>query len=178
MSGMPGMDSSSPTAAGSSAAGTPSSSAAGHNAADTMFAQMMIPHHAQAITMSDTLLKKQGVDARVTALARKIKAAQSPEIETMTGWLTTWGEPASMSGDQSMGGTMSADDMHQLDAATGAKASRLFLTQMIQHHQGAISMAKDELSQGANKDALNLAQSIASSQQAQITQMKALLASL
>ncbi|MBT1003996.1 DUF305 domain-containing protein [Paenarthrobacter sp. DKR-5] len=173
MTNMPGMDHPSSMMTGPSAATTASS--ASHNAVDTMFAQMMVPHHAQAIEMSDTILKKQGIDPRVTALAKKIKAAQSPEIDTMTGWLQAWGEPASMSGDQSMGGTMSADDMNKLNAATGADASKLFLTQMIQHHQGAITMARDELAQGSDKDALSLAQSISSSQQAEISEMNSIL---
>ena len=61
--------------------------AADHNGTDTMFVQGMIPHHAQAVEMSDIILTKQGIDAKVTALATKIKAAQAPEIEKMTGWL-------------------------------------------------------------------------------------------
>ena len=54
---------------------------ADHNAADTMFTQGMIPHHAQAVEMSDMMLKKQRMDPRIIALATKIKAAQAPEIE-------------------------------------------------------------------------------------------------
>src|SRR5215207_5624414 len=60
---------------------------ADHNQADTTFAQMMIPHHAQAVEMSDIVLAKPDLPADVTALATRIKDAQAPEIETMTGWL-------------------------------------------------------------------------------------------
>src|SRR5918994_396483 len=74
---MPGMDHS--TSAGSPS-GTATASAVLHNAADTMFAQMMIPHHAQAVEMSDMVLAKKDIPANVTALAEKIKAAQAPEI--------------------------------------------------------------------------------------------------
>src|SRR5512144_2736414 len=64
-----------------------------HNDADVMFAQHMIPHHQQAVEMSDIVLAKQGVDPRVTDLATRIKAAQGPEIQQMQGWLRQWGNP-------------------------------------------------------------------------------------
>jgi uncharacterized protein (DUF305 family) len=85
-----------------------------HNAADVTFAQMMIPHHAQAVQMSQTMLEKQGIPADVTALAIKIKAAQGPEIDLMTGWLKSWNEPVSMpSGhtSQGMNGMMGDEDI-------------------------------------------------------------------
>ena len=58
-----------------------------------MFAQHMIPHHQQAIEMSDMILAKQGIDPRVVELANQIKVAQGPEIEQMQGWLKEWGQP-------------------------------------------------------------------------------------
>jgi len=171
---MPGM--------GSGGLGMSSSSApatAGHNAADTMFTQGMIPHHAQAVEMSDMMLRKQGMDARITALATKIKAAQAPEIAQMTGWLKTWNEPAQMASGHGMGdGVMGDDDLKKLDAAQGADAAKLFLVQMIAHHEGAVMMAKTESSQGKNPDALSLSKAIASAQEAEIQEMKDLLASL
>ena len=66
---------------------------AGHNHADVMFANHMIPHHQQAIEMSDVILDKQGVDPRVIDLARQIKDAQGPEIDQMQAWLDQWGMP-------------------------------------------------------------------------------------
>ncbi|MCI9870653.1 DUF305 domain-containing protein [Arthrobacter humicola] len=171
---MPGM--------GSGGMGTSSSSApatADHNAADTMFTQGMIPHHAQAVEMSDMMLRKQGMDARITALATKIKAAQAPEIAQMTGWLKTWNEPAQMASGHGMGdGVMGDDDLKKLDAAQGADAAKLFLAQMIVHHEGAVMMAKTESSQGKNPDALSLSKAIVSAQEAEIQEMKDLLASL
>ena len=84
-----------------------------HNDADVMFAQGMIPHHEQAIEMSDMLLAKQGVDPRVASLANDIKAAQTPEIEQMQGWLTQWrvaktttSPSSSMPGHDMSGGDM------------------------------------------------------------------------
>jgi uncharacterized protein (DUF305 family) len=171
---MPGMGSGGMGMASSSAPAT-----ADHNAADTMFTRGMIPHHAQVVEMSDMMLKKQGMDPRITALATKIKAAQAPEIEKMTGWLKTWNEPTQMASGHGMGdGMMGDDDLKTLDAAQGTEAAKLFLTQMIAHHEGAVMMAKSEISQGKNPDAIQLSKSIATSQEAEIQEMKALLASL
>jgi uncharacterized protein (DUF305 family) len=186
MAGCAGTSGSTPTSTmpgmGSGGTGTASSSApatADHNAADTMFTQGMIPHHAQAVEMSDMMLKKQGMDARITALATKIKAAQAPEIEQMTGWLKTWNEPSQMASGHGMGdGMMGDDDLKTLDATQGKEAAKLFLTQMIAHHEGAVAMAKTEISQGKNPDVIQLSKSIVTSQEAEIQDMKALLVGL
>jgi len=151
-----------------------------HNTADTMFTQGMIPHHAQAVEMSDMMLKKQGMDGRITALATKIKAAQAPEIEQMTGWLKSWNEPTQMeaSGHGMGDGMMGDGDLKKLDAAQGTEAAKLFLSQMISHHEGAVMMATTESSQGKNPDAIKLSKAIVTSQTAEIQEMKGLLASL
>lgn len=176
---MPGMDhGSSPASA--SATSTPAADTE-HNAADVTFAQMMIPHHAQAIQMSDMVLKKPDIPAEVTALATKIKAAQGPEIDKMTGWLKSWNEPTQMpSGHSSHGmyGMMGDADMKKLDAAQGAEAAKLFLKQMIAHHKGAIMMAKTENTAGKNPDAVQLSKDIVSAQEAEIQEMQKLLATL
>lgn len=148
-----------------------------HNGADTTFAQMMIPHHTQAVEMSDLILKKQGIDPKVTALAVKIKAEQAPEITTITGWLKQWNEPSQMSGS-GMSGAMSSDDMTKLDAAQGAEAAKLYLSQMITHHQGAVTMAQTEEATGKNTDTVTLSKNIVTSQEAEIQEMKNLLATL
>lgn len=183
-SSMPGMTSGhhmSSSTAGSSAApteqGTPA--AGEHNQADVMFSMMMIPHHAQAIEMSDLILAKTGVAAEVTALARQIKAAQAPEIAQMRGWLAGWGlsappTQAGMAGMPGMG-MVSEADMTKLKAADGAEAQRLFLTGMIAHHEGAIDMAEDVLRDGVNAEVKTLAQAIITSQQAEIATMRQLL---
>ena len=77
-----------------------------------------------------------------------------------------------------MNGMMSDEDMAALKDAQGVEASRLFLTQMIQHHRGAIVMAQDEIKSGQNPPAISLAQSIATSQQQEIDNMQAMLATL
>jgi uncharacterized protein (DUF305 family) len=164
----------------SAAATTPA--AADHNATDTMFAQLMIPHHAQAVEMSDMILKKQDIPADVTALATQIKAAQAPEIEKMSGWLKSWNESATPSagahGGHGMSGMMSADDLKKLDAAQGTEAAKLFLTQMIAHHEGAVMMAKTEESGGQNPEAVELSKTIITAQEKEIQEMKDLLAKL
>ena len=150
-----------------------------HNEADTMFAQGMIPHHEQAVEMSEMMLKKQAMDARITALATKIKAAQAPEIEQMTGWLKAWNEPAQMASGHGMGDGMMGDaDLNKLEAAQGTEAAKLFLTGMIAHHQGAVMMAQTEMSQGKNADAIKLSKDIVTAQEAEIKEMQHLPATL
>lgn len=147
------------------------------NAADSMFAAMMIPHHQQAVEMSDMILGKSGVDERVLDLAEQITDAQGPEIELMQSWLSGWGTAGS--GDtHSMGhadGMMSDADMAALETADGADAARLYLQQMIVHHEGAIEMAQAELGDGINPDAIALAQAIVDAQTAEIAVMQDLL---
>ncbi|WP_314457639.1 DUF305 domain-containing protein [uncultured Microbacterium sp.] len=169
---MPGMDH-------GSAPMTTSTTAASASESDILFVTTMIPHHEQAIEMSDTLLSKTGVDERVTALAEQITAAQQPEIDTMKGWLSDWGVSMSegMSG-MDHGGMMSESDMQALAAADASDAARLYLEQMIEHHQGAIDMAQDEIDSGTDSEVVALARSIVDSQAAEISTMKELTASL
>jgi uncharacterized protein (DUF305 family) len=143
-----------------------------------MFAQGMIPHHEQAVEMSQMMLGKKDIPAAVTDLATRIKAAQAPEIETMTGWLKSWNESATMGAGHTMDGMMGDDDLKQLEAAQGTEAAKLFLKQMVAHHQGAVTMAKTETSQGKNPDAINLGQNIVTAQEAEIKEMQDLLATL
>jgi uncharacterized protein (DUF305 family) len=150
----------------------------GHNEADVLFAQEMIPHHEQAVEMAK-LAATRAQGAEVKQLAADIEAAQGPEIETMTGWLKGWGEDSSMGGmghgDMEMPGMMSTKDMNQLMGATGADFDQMFLTMMISHHQGAIQMAKDEQANGTDTNAIELAKKIESAQTAEITKMQGML---
>lgn len=179
---------SSPTTAASATA-APSSK--DHNQADVAFVQQMIPHHQQAIEMSDVVLAKQSIDPRVTDLATRIKAAQGPEITQMQDWLSRWGPPMppmapseghaghdmeGVSGDGM--GMMSDDDMMTLNNANGVEASRLFLIGMIAHHEGAIAMAQNEIEEGQFTPAVELAQSVVTAQQQEIDTMKGILETL
>ncbi|MEA5455732.1 DUF305 domain-containing protein [Sinomonas sp. JGH33] len=150
------------------------------NSADAMFAQMMIPHHEQAVEMSDIVLAKPGLDSRITALAQQVKGAQAPEIATLKGWLTAWAQPLSMpSGSgHGMDGMMSAADLDELKSADAAKASKLYLSQMIAHHEGAVAMAETEKGAGRHEGAVAMAGSIVSSQTKEIAEMKSLLAGM
>ncbi len=167
---------------GSDTGSSSSTSAAAHNDQDVMFAQMMLPHHEQAVEMSDMLIAKgSGVDTDVTDLAKQIKAEQSPEITQLTTWLKGWGEPTESEHSgmgHSMSGMMSDSDMDDLDQASANDAAKLYLEQMVQHHKGAVDMAETEVAEGGNTDAVAMAKSIVSSQTEQITQMQDMLASL
>lgn len=167
MDNMPGM--------GSSASASP---AADVNNADMQFTMMMIPHHEQAVEMADMILAKDGIDERVVTLAEDIKAAQGPEIELMESWLDDWGTPMGDMDGMDHGGMMSDTDMQALEDATGTEASRLFLEQMIVHHEGAIEMAQDEVDNGQNPDVITLAENIIASQTTEIATMEDILATL
>ncbi|MFF9194283.1 DUF305 domain-containing protein [Streptomyces sp. NPDC014779] len=156
-----------------------------HNAADVAFAQQMIPHHRQAIVMSQ-MARSHATASDVKALAEQIEKAQEPEIRTMTGWLKAWGEevPEGMAdmhdpglGDtnSTMPGMMSNRQMRGLDRASGRTFDTMFLTLMIEHHEGAVDMAKTEKLNGAYSPAEVLADQIIKTQTAEITQMRAML---
>jgi uncharacterized protein (DUF305 family) len=150
-----------------------------HNQADIVFAQMMIPHHAQAVEMSDIILAKPDLPPDITGVATKIKDAQAPEIETMTGWLKSWNAP--VMGDHSghgMSGMVDDDGIEKLKAASGTDAVRLFLEQMIGHHEGAVDMAQQEIGAGKYPASVQLARDIVAAQESEIAEMKQLLASL
>ena len=164
---------------GGSATANASAAAAGFNDADIAFAQHMIEHHRQAVEMAD-LAGGRAADARVKELAGKIKAAQQPEIDTMSGWLTAWGMPASAPAMDhgSMPGMMSDADMTTLAGAKGAAFDKQFLTMMISHHEGAIEMAGQEAAQGSSAEAKALAARIVTDQRAEIATMRSLLGGL
>jgi uncharacterized protein (DUF305 family) len=161
-----------------------------HNSADVTFATDMLPHHAQALSMVDLTLGRK-LDPEVADLAEQIRNTQVPETETMVDWLTEWGEPVpetsrdhvnadshdGMETDSDMPGMMSGEEMQALEDASDAEFEQLFLAMMIEHHEGAIEMAKTEQEQGVFGPAVELAESIATSQDTEITTMKGLLGS-
>ncbi|RYB88589.1 DUF305 domain-containing protein [Nocardioides glacieisoli] len=160
--------------------------AGGHNDADVTFAQEMIPHHQQAIEMAELAESRAGSE-EVKELATDIEAAQGPEIETMTGWLESWGEDVpdeGMSGmdhgdmsSDDMTGMMTDDEMADLEATSGAGFDQMFLTMMIEHHEGAIEMAQTEQSDGEFPDAVAMAEEIETTQAEEIQTMQDLLKS-
>lgn len=168
---MPGMDHGSDTT--EDAADT---SGGDFNDADVTFAQGMIPHHQQAVEMAQ-LAGEQAESQEVKDLAADIEAAQDPEIEQMTQWLEEWDQPTEMDGMDSMemGGMMSEDQMSELEDATGADFDAMFLEMMIEHHEGAIVMAQEQVDDGKNAEAVALAEAIIEAQQDEIETMQGLL---
>lgn len=157
----------------------PPGASAVHNAADVSFVQNMLPHHQQAISMSQ-LAASRATSPQVKALADRIDAEQGPEITRMQGMLGAWGAPVTAPGTHDMGGMpgmgmMSEQDMGRLATASGPAFDRLYLQLMVRHHQGAIDMARTEQAQGQNPEATALANSIVSSQQSEIDEMNRLL---
>jgi uncharacterized protein (DUF305 family) len=155
-----------------------------NNDADITFAQGMIPHHRQAVEMAE-LAASRSENPEVLDLATRIGAAQGPEIETMTGWLEAWGADVPAEGGMGgmdhggtggMSGMMTSEQMQGLEEANGAAFDRMFLEMMVEHHRGAVEMAQVELDEGADPAALELAQTIIVTQQAEITEMETLLA--
>lgn len=162
-----------------------------HNDADVEFASNMLQHHAQALSMVD-LTEGRTLDPEVQALADDIRAAQTPEIETFTEWLTDWNEEVPKttddgghdmedmddmgdSMDSDMPGMMSADDMGALEDASDSEFQTMWLEMMVEHHTGAVEMAETETSDGQYKAAVDLAGDIVESQTAEIEEMEALL---
>lgn len=167
----------------SAGSAAPSAAADGeHGEADVTFVQGMIPHHRQAVEMA-ALVAGRSRNAGVIDLAARIGSGQQPEIDAMTGWLGEWGMSADGGGmggmdHGGMGGMMTPEQMQGLDVASGPAFDRMFLEMMTAHHRGAVEMAQAELRDGADPDALALARRIVDTQQAEITEMEALLAQL
>jgi uncharacterized protein (DUF305 family) len=160
--------------------------ATSHNEADVTFAQEMIPHHQQAVEMA-ALAGERAADPGVRELAADIEAAQEPEIETMTGWLEAWDEqvPTASTDHGDMGhgssdampGMMTAEEMADLEQTEGTEFDRMFLEMMVEHHNGALEMARTEQAQGENPEAVALAERIEADQEAEIAEMQRLLES-
>jgi uncharacterized protein (DUF305 family) len=161
------------------------------NTADVTFASSMIQHHAQAIQMVN-LTQKRRLDPQVEELANAVRDAQVPEIETMSDWLTAWGEEvpetslshsnaghdmddmSGVEGMDDMPGMMSEEDMQSLEDASDAQFQALWLDMMIEHHQGAIEMAQSEQDDGLFKPAVSVAEDIITTQTDEIAAMETL----
>jgi len=164
-----------------------------YTAADVHFMSSMISHHAQAIVMSKWA-PTHGASASVQTLAARIINAQQDEIATMRQWLRDRLQPvpeASATGmkmmmdgieqEMLMPGMLTETQMKQLDAARGPEFDRLFLTFMIQHHSGAVSMVKDLFdTYGAGQDEVvfKFASDVNVDQSTEIARMQKMLASL
>jgi uncharacterized protein (DUF305 family) len=151
-----------------------------YNEADLEYVSGMIAHHQQAVEMSDLLLEKDDVAPDVVALAEDIREAQQPEIDQMETWMESWGhapDEHGSHGDPSDAhqGMMSHQDLEDLESANGEEAARLYLEQMIAHHEGAVSMAEEHLGEGEHSGAHELSEEVIADQSAEVEQMEEML---
>ncbi|MFC3896968.1 DUF305 domain-containing protein [Lentzea rhizosphaerae] len=155
-----------------SACGSPAT----HNSADVAFAQGMVPHHEQALEMSD-LVASRTDNPRVIDLAKRISAAQKPEIDRMNGWLRTWNAPVQASSHTSHGHTDKHGmvDLGNLADLDGTEFDRQWLSLMILHHRGAVEMARKHLAAGTDPETRKLAQDVVGHQEKEIAEMESLL---
>ncbi|MCF8549281.1 MAG: DUF305 domain-containing protein [Pontimonas sp.] len=162
---------------GAPAAPSSEQGALAYSANDIMFAQMMIPHHQQAIELSD-LAMEVSASEEVLDLAQRIKAGQDPEIEEMTRWLEQSGASSMMEGHDmgahGMSGMVSEADLETLASLASPEFDVMFLELMIAHHEGALDMVS-MIDNSANTEVRALAEAITVAQRAEIDEMKALL---
>jgi uncharacterized protein (DUF305 family) len=159
----------------------------GYTEADVAFVQGMIPHHAQALVMTDLVADRTGRDD-LPLLAERMDVSQRDEIALMERWLEERGEevPDASAGHhhgegELMPGMLTDDDLARLEAASGRDFDELFLLYMIRHHEGAVMMVAELLSSddgGQESDVFQLAQHIDSDQSVEIARMKSLLAEI
>jgi uncharacterized protein (DUF305 family) len=161
------------------------------NGADVVFATDMIPHHAQGLSMVDLTLGRD-VSPALLALSEQVRDTRSAEIEQMADWLQEWGQPVPETSRDHMNAEGHGDDegtdehhdlpgmmddarMQDLADATGPAFERMWLETMIEHHEGAIELAEDEVADGEDPDAVAMAESIVETQQAEIDRLESML---
>ena len=157
--------------------GSSNSKNANYTGADIMFLQMMIPHHQQAIDISN-LAMKSSQDAELIELAKIIARDQAAEIKQMKAWLADAGASEDMGHSMDgMGGMLNDDELAALSAATGKEFDVLWLKGMTEHHDGAIHMTQ-MIEDAQNADIKTFGTKVIKDQSEQIAQMKKMLARL
>ncbi|MDZ5619971.1 DUF305 domain-containing protein [Nocardioides sp. HM23] len=163
-----------------------------YNAADADFATDLVQHHALALVLVD-LSRAAQVSPDLTAVAAEVLDAGSVEIQTATGWLAEWdlpvpetirdhanahaaerGEEVDIPGGE-LPGMPDHADLAELEELTGPDFEQRWLELMVAHHEGAIVIAEEEAGNGEFAPAVELAESVAATQEDQIEQMRALL---
>ncbi|MFJ8750387.1 DUF305 domain-containing protein [Streptomyces sp. NPDC102441] len=146
------------------------------NSADFRYARMMIEHHRQALVLT-ALVPGRASSTSVDRLAKRISAAQEPEIGAMEGWLKkNGGDDREETHDHSgMPGMATGKQIEQLRAAKGKAFDRLFLELMITHHQGAVTMATEALTDGNNVLVEEMANDVVAQQTVEIDRMRGLM---
>jgi len=153
------------------------------NMADQKFVQEMIPHHEQAVVMSE-MVGNVEVSTETGALANEIISAQASEIALMQSFLDEWGVESDPSSDPHAGHSMTGDmntgmmtdeDLDKLKNSSGADFEKMWLTMMLAHHDGAVTMAMTVISAGKDPRVKTLAENIVSAQQKEIILIRSLL---
>ncbi|WP_329009669.1 DUF305 domain-containing protein [Micromonospora rifamycinica] len=147
-----------------------------YNTPDVWFVRMMIPHHQQALQMAE-LAPERAASAQVKAIAARIRGAQGPEIGLLRGWLDTRGLAADEPGHDhgGMRGMPSPAAIRQLTDARGTAFDRLFVQLMTAHHEGAVAMATELLSAGADQQLNEFANAVATEQAVEIARLRELV---
>lgn len=151
----------------------PSPSAA-HNGDDVLFAQRMIPHHQQAVDMA-AMVPSRTSNPTLRVVAVHIGTDQRAEISMLTDLLNRWGAPTAAPGPMSMAGMVDDATMNRLPSLSGPEFDTVWITAMIGHHQGAVTMAQAELAHGQSADAQKMARLIVTAQQREISYMTDLI---
>ncbi len=146
------------------------------NSADFRYAQMMIEHHAQALVMTE-LAPERASQSSVKRLAERIAAGQKPEIGAMEGWLKrNGGDKRKQHHDHSgMPGMATEAQLKELRGAEGKAFDKLFLELMITHHQGAITMATEALTEGNDIFVEEMASDVVAQQTVEIDRMRGMM---
>jgi uncharacterized protein (DUF305 family) len=146
------------------------------NSADVSYARMMITHHRQALELTELAPRRAG-SAKLKALAERISASQGPEIEAMRAWLKDYGQPekSAAHAHATMPGMATEAQLQKVRAARGKAFDELFLTLMITHHEGAITMATDVKGQGNNVRIEEMADDVVAQQTSEINRMRNML---
>ncbi|GAB3554857.1 uncharacterized protein (DUF305 family) [Actinopolyspora lacussalsi] len=167
--------------AGLLGAGTASAATKAYNDADADFTRMMIPHHYQAIVMSE-LAPDRAADPELKSLADRIRTEQSLEIQMMRGWQGRNGLPVTdpetayqdvLDNPEMLErmGMASREEMDRLATLSGAEFDRMFLDLMIPHHDGAVAMLRDVILNGSDQELNQMSQDMMSTQKAQLAIM-------
>lgn len=173
VAGCGGGDSGTGAAAGNSAGGAAADQSVTWNDADVSFAQMMLADHRMVGEMA-TMAQKKATTPELKAVSKKLNSGQSKAADEISGWLTAWGEPTEAGAAHAqMPGAMTEADMTMLTSMKkGMDFDMMFAQMMVEHHQGAITMAEEEAANGKNPDAKAMATSMVKTLQAQVTSLE------
>jgi uncharacterized protein (DUF305 family) len=154
---------------------------AAHNAADVAFARNMLPHHQQGVELA-AMVPAHTTNPDLRVIAAHIGADQQAEIQTLNLLLAQWHEEAHPDGGDHVGhegmpmmGMVDQNTINELQSLDGASFDTLWAKSMISHHQGAVKMAQDEITNGQCVDAIHVAKLIVEAQQREIATMTHLI---